>query len=1321
MYAHARARHAVVRRFRHAEAQIGDDAGMRPAPVLPILERRAEIESAIARHQVVVICGETGSGKTTQLPQIVLHMGLDRAGVIGHTQPRRLAARAVADRIAFELGGAVGGIVGAKVRFQDRTSRATRIKLMTDGILLAEMSGDPRLSEYGIIIIDEAHERSLNIDFLLGALQRLLPQRHELKLIITSATIDPRRFSDAFGGPTLAPVIEVSGRTYPVEVRYHPSEGEAPEPSEVADAVQELLGPRAPEGDVLVFLPGEREIRQSADALRRAGVEAEILPLFSRLSNQEQDRIFRPGASRRVILATNVAETSLTVPGIRHVVDTGLARLSRYDPQRKIQRLPIEPISRASANQRSGRCGRTADGVCIRLYSEASYRERPAFTEPEVRRSSLAGVILRMMSLDIGPIERFPFIDAPETAAIDDGYHTLFELGAIDNPGPEGRITEIGRRIAAFPVDPRIARMLLAGEREGALREVLILGAALSIQDPRERPMGKQEEADRAQIVFRHEQSDFLTLLRLWDQHHHAAATMGEGGRFSWCREHFVSPVRMREWGETHAQLREIADQMGLRADHAPASDDAVHRALLTGLISHVACREGVAGSFDYRGIRGNTLSIFPGSVLFKRAPKWIIAAEVVQTSRLFARTVGRVEPEWVEELAGHVFQRQIMDPHLDRETGEPSAWERLSMSGVVVVPRRRAQLAAIDPARARAVFILDGLVRGGWSGQSTFLRHCRVAMEQAQVAEARLRRRGVRVSDEALAAWFGTRLPAAVCDPASFEHWAAAMGEESAAALALKVDDAVIPEGRRAFDALLFPDVLRVGEEHDSIALPIAYALAPGKDEDGVTISVPLAALPLISTDRVEWLVPGLLPDVVLALLKSGPKASRAALESAGSLAEIAASCAEVMEFARGSLIAALSEAVEALHGVRVSPQQWPMKSIPDHLRLRARVIDESGKELGADRDISALHERFAGRIEKLRTARVRSRFERVGVTAWDFGELPGAVEAPGGDAGERAMIPAIIDGGRSVALRLIADPSEAAALTPLGVRRLFAIACREEVSVYLTSFPGWSDATRHYAALGSAEDLLDALVCHTAERVFLMGKPPVRTREEFDERSREQWGRLAAGAREVAEVASRLLEPRAKVAQRISGGTPRLWAESIADLREQAAYLMPSGFLHRLSWERLREYPRYSAGMRARLLALREDGSGAEKESLRAFLPHWKKFTGWVAAAMAAERKSAGAAGENGGSDERGEGLAARGAARASAPLPKARRAAPTVNVNAGEWAMRPGRLPKAVEAYRWAVEELRLALFAPEFAAKPGITVGQVEQAARTLPPA
>ena len=1322
-------------------------------PVLPVLQRRAEIQAALRAHQCLVLCGATGSGKTTQLPQICLALGFAERGIIGHTQPRRLAARSVAARIAQEQDTRLGELVGVKVRFQDQTSPRTRIKLLTDGMLLAELAADPLLSAYSCLILDEAHERSLNIDFLLGYLRTLLPRRPDLKLIVTSATIDPHRFSTHLGGPSIAPVLEVSGRSYPVEIRYQPTtddpdddanDFESLEVDAVADAVEQLLSPRAPAGDILVFVPGEREIRAAADALRRRSVSADILPLFARLTSAEQDRIFHPGSARRVIIATNVAETSLTVPGIRSVIDTGFARLNRYDPARKIQRLPIEPISRASADQRAGRCGRLGPGVCIRLYSESSYLNRPLFTDPEIRRTNLASVILQMKALNLGPIDAFPFLDPPDSASLADGLHTLFELHALAAPTADAPLTDLGRAMARLPIEPRVARMLLAADSERCTREVLVLAAALSIQDPRERPLARADQADRAHAVFRNDSSDFLTLLNIWDQFHHAADTLTSGARAAWCRDHFLSPSRLREWIDTHFQLRDLAADLDLSLDHPPAPPDAIHRALLTGLISNVACREGAQNSFEYRGIRGNTLHIFPGSALFKKAPKWIMAAEIVHTTRLYARTVAAIDPDWLESRAAHLLHRQLSDAHLDADTGAPSAWERLSFAGVVIVPRRRADLAALDPAAldpaaARRLFLREALAQCRWKSPEPFMAANRATLAAAQSLEAKLRRRGLLADADSLAAWFAARLPDHINHPDALLAFLRSHSSQdpdfALKTLCFPLSEALAPAARaalstapsHALDQSLFPDALTLRSASQSFTCPLTYTFAPGQPADGLTLSLPIAALPLLSPHRPAWLVPGSLPDLALALLKSLPKAERTALESSAPLPDLARDAAALLDFpadpsAAAPLPAALAEAVSALTTRPLSADAFAPRALPDHLKLNVRILDDSGDTLAQSRDLPELLTRFAPRIKAAQAAALRSAFERPDLTTWDFESLPDSVPHP--DDPARTLYPALLDRTTHVDLALLDDPASAALHTPFGLRRLFALAIAPDLDAQLAAFPQWPDILRFYQALGSPADLRADLASTLAHRAFLHNQPPPRTRAEFHDRLQADYGKLVTLTRETADATLRILEPRALIARRFSGGTPRLWAQSVADLREQAAYLMPAGFLRLVPWDRLKHYPRFVQSMRERLLNLREDGSGSEKPALAQLAPYWKRFTAHAAALHALARRAAdqstpdptpqpaqparasasGSAPPPARSSKPGAAKSTAAHPAAKAPLPPARRAAPSVNLDAGAWSLQPGSLSPAAEAYRWALEDFRVSLFTPALAPRP-----------------
>jgi ATP-dependent helicase HrpA len=851
-----------------AAARLRERRAALPVPTfddsLPISAHRDAIAAAIRAHQVVVVCGETGSGKTTQLPKICLSLGLGAAGLIGHTQPRRIAARSVAARIAAELQTTVGGQVGYKVRFSDRTGPNAFVKLMTDGILLAETQSDRPLEQYEVIILDEAHERSLNIDFLLGYLKRLLPRRPDLKLIITSATIDPERFSRHFDR---APIVEVSGRSYPVELRYRPLTADDEDERDrdlqqaILDAVDEVW--REGPGDILVFLSGEREIRETAESLRKHHPpNTEILPLYARLSSAEQNRVFQPHGRPRIVLATNVAETSLTVPGIRYVIDPGMARISRYSPRGKIQRLPVEKISQASANQRAGRCGRVMAGVCVRLYAAEDFQSRPAFTDPEILRTHLAAVILQMSALNLGRPEEFPFVDPPDSRQIGDGFRLLFELRAVDE---RWRITELGRQLAKLPVDPRLGRMLLAAQRESCLREVLVIVAALAIQDPRERPLDKQQAADEKHRRFRDEHSDFMALLKLWDYYHEQARQLSKNQLRNLCQADYLSFVRMREWHDLHRELLGRATEMGMRLNDEAAPYDSLHRALLTGLLGHLGLKQEENA---YLGARGRNFYLYPGSGLFKKRPRWVAAAELVETTRLYARTVARIEPEWVEGLAEHLLKRSYAEPHWEKRSAQVAAFERVTLYGLPIIANRRVNYGPLDPALAREVFIRHALVEGEFHCKAQFFQHNRQLLAELEELEIRARR-DLTADEEALYRFYDARIPEGIYSGPTFETWRKQVERENPRLLFLD-RAALLAEAGPAADGERFPDHLDL----DGLQLPLAYRFEPGAEDDGVTLTVPLAAVNQVDPKRLDWLVPGLRAERMAALLKSLPKA---------------------------------------------------------------------------------------------------------------------------------------------------------------------------------------------------------------------------------------------------------------------------------------------------------------------------------------------------------------------------------------------------------------------------------------------------------------
>lgn len=1161
---------------------------------LPVTQRREDLLKAIAEHQVVIVCGATGSGKSTQLPKLCLELGRGVRGMIAHTQPRRLAARTLAARIADELHTEVGNAVGYKVRFTDRVSPHTYIKLLTDGLLLAEIQGDRLLEAYDTIIIDEAHERSLNIDFLLGYLKQLLPRRPDLKVIVTSATIDPERFARHFGG---APVIEVSGRSYPVEVRYRPRLGDDGEERDqraaVLDAVDELAaeGP----GDVLVFLSGEREIRETAEALRKHHPKnTEILPLYARLSAQEQQRVFNPGRQRRVVLATNVAETSVTVPGIRYVVDAGFARISRYSHRTKVQRLPIEPISQASANQRAGRCGRLGPGVCIRLYSEEDYQARPEYTEPEIQRTNLAAVILQMKALRLGEIEDFPFIDPPERRFINDGYKLLHELGAVDD---RRQLTDLGRQLARLPVDPRIARILLQGGREGCVTEMLVLASVLSIQDPRERPLEAQQAADQAQAAFRDEKSDFLGYLKLWQAYREQAQRLSRRKLADWCREHFLSPSRMREWVDIHGQLKELVGALDLRPNDQPAEYPQIHRALLSGFLSNIALRG--EGS-EYTGARGIKLHIFPGSGVFKARPKWIMAAELVETARLYARDVAEVRPEWVEALAGHLVSRSYLEPHWQARAGQVGAYENVSLYGLLLVARRRVNFGPVDPVLAREIFIRDGLVRQTIRTRGGFLQHNRRLIEEIEGLEAKTRRRDVLVDEEALYAFYDRRIPEGVYSTASFERWREKAERKQPRLLYMSRGDLM----QRAADEVTAED-FPARFEVAGMALPLEYHFEPGHPLDGVTAVVPLAALNQLEPAPFDWLVPGLRQEKAAALIRALPKALRRHFVPAPDFAQAVLQAATPGE---GSLQEALRRELKRMTGVEIPIDAWDSVELPAHLTMHFRVIDERGRTLASGSDLAALQQDLGDRAAEQLGQASTSEWERADVRRWDFGELPETVELKVRGVAIRAY-PALVDARDHVQLKLLDAPAEAQAATRSGVRRLFLLELAQQVKYLRRNLPHLDAICLHLRELGSCEEVREDLLAAAIDRTFLADGRLPRTEQDFRER-------LAAGRSELVETASRLCGRVHEIAalyhqirKRLKGGKVLSQAESLRDIHEQLEQLIYPGFISGTPAERFEHLPRYLQALLRRLDKLDAD-PGRDRALLRDIRPHWERW---------------------------------------------------------------------------------------------------------------
>ncbi|MHC5022843.1 MAG: ATP-dependent RNA helicase HrpA [Planctomycetota bacterium] len=1156
-------------------------------PQLPVVEHRQAIADALASHQVVVVCGETGSGKSTQLPKICLEMGLGAAGMIGHTQPRRVAARSIAARIAHELHRPVGEEVGYKIRFSDRTGPRCFIKVVTDGMLLAETRSDRALRQYDTIIIDEAHERSLNIDFLLGYLKRLLPRRPELKLIITSATIDPASFSAHFGD---APIIEVSGRTFPVQVLYRPPVAADPDDREfrrselILDAVDEVAA--AGRGDILVFLPGEREIRETAEALRKHHPpQTEILPLYARLSASEQDRVFRPHPGRRIVLATNVAETSLTVPGVHYVVDPGLARISRYSPRRKVQLLPIEPVSQASADQRAGRCGRVAEGVCIRLYEEADYRGREAYTEPEILRTNLASVILQMHALELGRVEDFPFLQPPRRVMVRDGYATLHELGALDE---SSRLTEVGRQLASLPVDPRIGRMLLEAEREDCLSEVLVIAAALSVPDPRERPMEARDRADAAQQQFVDESSDFMALLNIWAFYHDRRRHLSWNKLRRCCQEHFLSFMRMREWVDVHRQLKRLMTESGHHLNDDPATYDRVHRAILAGLLSNIAMK---GDSHAYTGAGGKLIHVHPGSGLFRKGPKWIVAAELVETTRLYARLAAKIQPEWLERLAPHLVQRRYADPVWSERSGRVMANETVTLFGLTIVPRRRVHYGPIDPVASRELFIHHGLVEGEMRSDGPFLEHNRTMLERIETLQAKSRRRDLLADALAQYAFYDARLPGDVYSTSRFERWRRQSERKSPRLLYMQESDLLVGDAG-AVTREQYPDQLDVG----GVLCSTEYRHEPGHPEDGVTVLVPLAAAGQVDARRLEWLVPAYLQEKITALLRSLPKALRRNFVPAP---DFAAACAARLEPGTGSLPDAIASALEAMTGIEIPPDAWSIETLPDHLRMNVRIIDEQGEAITHGRDLAALRRAVGAEARQALAASADDSFNRHGLVAWDVGDLPEQVRVRRGGA-EFIGHPALVDEQNAVGLQLLDTSPAAAASHRAGVRRLLRLQLAGEIDFQLPALPGIESMRLQYAAADPSTRLDDELALLIAERACLGDDPPPRTAAGFEACLNGGFSRIWEVGLEIAARAGEILEVWSELATGLDRPVPDAWAASVQDIRGQLADLLPARFLTRTPWDRLGHLPRYLRGAALRFQRLAHGGHRRDERAL-------------------------------------------------------------------------------------------------------------------------
>ncbi len=1246
---------------------------------LPVSARRDEIAQAIREHPVVIVCGETGSGKTTQLPKIALALGRGRGaggkGLIGHTQPRRIAASSVAKRIAEELNSPLGEVVGYKVRFQDRLQRGASVKLMTDGILLAETQTDPLLRAYDTLIIDEAHERSLNIDFLLGYLKQILPRRPDLKLIVTSATIDADRFAQHFAsrhGP--APVIQVSGRLYPVEQRWHPFE-ESKEfdlNDAIGEAVDELW--RDGSGDVLVFLPGEREIREAAEHLRKhhpPGVE--VLPLFARLSQQEQDRVFEPHGAPRIVLATNVAETSLTVPGIRYVIDAGTARVKRYSYRNKVEQLLIEPVSQAAANQRAGRCGRVANGICIRLYDEKEFAGRPRFTDPEILRSSLAGVILRMKSLGLGNVEDFPFLEPPPRRAIADGYQLLSELGAVDEAN---ELTTVGRELAKLPLDPRVGRMILEARERHALTEILVIAAAFSLQDVRDRPLEQQQAADAAHKKFDDERSEFMGDLKLWkwledSKGGHGEHKLSVRKQEQLLREHFVSPRRVREWRDLHAQLHTVVAEHGWRLNTSPATYEQIHLSLLAGLLGNIGCKSD--DDEWYLGARGIKFWRHPGTHLSKKPGRWIVAGELVETTRLYARGIAAIDPQWLPGIAAHVIKTQLLEPHWEKKAAEVVALERATLYGIVVYNNRRVNFGNVDPKAAREIFIREALVHGEWESKLPFLAANRKLIAQVEELEHKSRRQDVLVDDELIHAFYDQQIPADVVSGATLERWFREESKKQPKLLQLTREELMRHEAAGITTAA-FPKTIRLG----GIDCAASYLHEPGDPKDGLTVTVPIYVLNQVNEERCDWLVPGMLKDKVLALVKTLHQRPRSRLVPLPAYAD---EFVAETPFAQGDLLDVLLRHVRERTQLAVQRNDFKREQLSPHLAMNFRVVDEHGRQLGTGRNLAALKAELGGQARSAFQALAALKVPAVAApaaaaapakaapaarvaepvpdrpaeryTAWSFGELPELLELRKG--GQSLVgFPALIDHGDHVEIEVFDEPEVAAAKHRGGLRRLVALQLKDALKYLEKNIPDLQKMAVAYMPLGTAEDLRTQIVDLALERAFL-AEPLPHDAASFARRLEEGRGRLNLIAQEIARAAGVVLAEWAAASRKLKDSRPA--KETADDIAAQLARLVPKRFVASTPWAALGHLPRYLKGVQMRLDKFRADPA-RDAQRLAELRPLEQRFSRALA-----ERKG----------------------------VPDAR-----------------------LEEFRWLLEELRVSLFAQELRTPQPVSVKRLEKA-------
>ena len=1149
---------------------------------LPVSQRKAEIQKLLSEHQVIVVAGETGSGKTTQLPKMCLELGFGNLGMIGHTQPRRIAARSVAARIAEELETELGGLVGYKVRFNDQISDDTQIKLMTDGILLAEIQNDRFLNQYSCLIIDEAHERSLNNDFILGYLKQLLPRRRDLKLIITSATIDVERFSKHFNN---APIIEVSGRTYPVEVRYRPvvEEDDQDQLQGILNAVDELQAEGR--GDILIFMNGEREIRDTAEALQKQNLKhTEILPLFARLSAQEQNKIFHPSGLNRIVLATNVAETSLTVPGIKYVIDPGTARISRYSYRTKVQRLPIEPISQASANQRKGRCGRVSEGICIRLYSEEDFNSRPEFTDPEILRTNLASVILQMTALGLDDIEAFPFVDAPDKRHIQDGIKLLEELGAFEivrtKSGEKRQLTAAGRQLSQLPVDPRLAKMLLSAMAQGALHEVMIIVAALSIQDPRERPQEKQQASDEKHRRFADKKSDFLAFLNLWRYLQEQQKELSKNQFRRQCQKDFLNYLRIREWQDIYHQIRLTVREMGLPINSEKAEYQQIHTALLSGLLSHIGLKE--AEKQQYLSARNAHFAIFPNSVLFKKQPKWVMAAELVETSKLWGRMVAEIEPEWIEPLAEHLIKKSYSEPRWSKSRGAVIADEKVTLYGVPIVAARPVNYGSIDPTVSREIFIQSALVEGDWNTKHKFFKENQRLVREVEELEHKSRRRDILVDDRTLFEFYDQRIGTEVVSQKHFDTWWKKAQQKDPELLNFE-RSFLINDDAEQVSKLDFPNFWHQG----NLKLKLTYQFEPGTDADGVTVHIPLPLLNQVEMTGFDWQIPGLREELVIALIKSLPKSYRRNFVPAPNYAQAFLSRAVPLE---KPLLDTLIYELRRMTGVTVEAEHWNWEQIPSHLKMTFRVVDENGKKIAESMNLDELKFNLKDRVQESISAVADDGIEQSGLHIWSFADLPQCYEQKQRGFSVKAF-PAIVDEKDAVGIKLFETEFEQAVAMQQGLRRLLLLNVPSPIKYLHEKLPNKAKLGLYFTPFGRVLDLIDDCIACAVDKLiadfggFVWDEAGFEKLRDF---VRENLNEVTV---DIAQKVEQILSLNHALNQRLKGKMDFTMAFAFSDIKAQLSGLIYPGFVQKSGYDRLPDLQRYLQAVDKRIDKLAQD----------------------------------------------------------------------------------------------------------------------------------